>query len=256
MGAIGYFLSYQAIFLASAALAFPLLATLSRIRPAEIHFGRACGQPDHHAPTPPPRIRRLSLWKNYGLLIFAGCLFLFQFANASMLPLAGEELTYRAGTSASLLVSALIIVPQIVVVLTAPWVGREAQNWGRRPLLLLGFGALTMRALLFAVTGNPLLLLFIQLLDGVSGSTLGVLTALIVADLTKGTGRFNLAQGFVGTLAGVGASLSTTFFSLVAGNFGSAIGFISIACVALSLVLIVWSWMPETMPAEIRRATG
>jgi hypothetical protein len=253
MGAIGYFLSYQAIFFASAALALPLLAALSRIRPAEIHFGRACGQPDHHAPTPPPRIRRLTLWKNYGLLVFAGCLFLFQFANASMLPLAGEELTYRTGTSASLLVSALIIVPQIVVVLTAPWVGREAQNWGRRPLLLLGFGALTVRALLFALTGNPLLLLFIQLLDGVSGSTLGVLTALIVADLTKGTGRFNLAQGFVGTLAGVGASLSTTFFSLVAGDFGGAIGFISIACVALSLVLIVWSWMPETMPAEIRR---
>jgi MFS family permease len=258
MGAIGYFLSYQAIFLASAALAFPLLAALSRIRPAEIHFGRACGQPDHHAPTPPPRIRRLSLWKNYGLLIFAGCLFLFQFANASMLPLAGEELTYRTGTTASLLVSALIIVPQIVVVLTAPWVGREAQNWGRRPLLLLGFGALSIRALLFAVTDNPLLLVFIQLLDGVSATTLGVLTALIVADLTKGTGRFNLAQGFVGTLAGVGASLSTTFFSLVAGNFGSAIGFTSIACVALSLVLIVWSWMPETMPAEIgrRRVNG
>src|SRR5215468_5573884 len=215
MGAIGYFLSYQAIFLASAALALPLLVALSRIRSTEIHFGRACGQPDHHAPTPPPRIRRLMLCKNYGLLIFGGCLFLFQFANASILPLAGEELVYRNGTSASLIVSTLIIVPQIVVTLTAPWVGREAQNWGRRPLLLLGFSALTIRALLFAVTIDPWSLLFVQLLDGISGSTLGVLTALIVADLTKGTGRFNLAQGFVGTLAGVGASLSTTFFSLV-----------------------------------------
>jgi len=250
MGAIGYFLSYQAIFLASAALALPLLAALSRIRSTKIHFGRACGQPDHHVPTPPPRTRRLMLCKNYGLLIFGGCLFLFQFANASVLPLAGEELVYRSGTSASLIVSILIIVPQIVVALTAPWAGREAQNWGRRPLLLLGFGTLTVRALLFAVNINPWLLLFTQLLDGITGSTLGVLTALIIADLTKGTGRFNLAQGFVGTLAGVGASLSTTFFSLVAGNFGGAIGFISIACVALSLVLIVWLWMPETMPSN------
>jgi MFS family permease len=253
MGAIGYFLSYQAIFLASAALALPSLVALSRIRSTEIHFGRACGQPDHHAPTPPPRTRRLMLSKNYGLLIFGGCLFLFQFANASMLPLAGEELAYRNGTSASAIVSALIIVPQIVVTLSAPWVGREAQDWGRRPLLLLGFSALTVRALLFAVTINPWLLLFTQLLDGITGSTLGVLTALIVADLTKGTGRFNLAQGFVGTLAGVGASLSTTFFSLVAGNFGDATGFISIACVALSLVLIVWFWMPETMPSNNRQ---
>ena len=250
MGVVSYFLSYQAIFLASAALAIPLLVTLARIRSAEVHFGRACGQPCHDLPTPPPRASRLTLWKNYNLLMFAGCLFLFQFANASMLPLAGETLAYRSGTDASFVVAALIIVPQIVVALAAPWVGREAQSWGRRPLLLIGFGALTARALLFALTSNPLLLVCIQLLDGISGSTLGVLTALIIADLTTGTGRFNLAQGFVGTLAGIGAALSSTFFSLVVGYFGDAIGFISIATVAMSLVLIVWFWMPETKPAR------
>ena len=116
-------------------------------------------------------------------------------------------------------------------------------------MLLIGFSALTIRALLFAVTTNPLLLIGIQLLDGISGSVLGVLTALIIADLTKGSGRFNLAQGFVGTIAGIGASLSTTLFSLVVGNFGGAIGFLSIAAVALSTVFIVWLWMPETKPS-------
>jgi MFS family permease len=248
MGAIGYAFSYQAIFLASAALAIPLLFALARIHAAEVHHGRACGQPDHREPTPPPRVSRRSLWQNSDLLIFAICLFLFQFANASMLPLAGEALAYHGGTHASFVISAMIIVPQIVVVLAAPLVGHEAQSWGRRPLLLIGFGALALRALLFALTSNPLLLVPIQLLDGVSGSTLGVLTALIIADLTNGTGRFNLAQGFVGTLAGVGAALSTTFFSLVVQNFGSAIGFISIAAVALCAVLIVRFRMPETRP--------
>jgi MFS family permease len=188
------------------------------------------------------------------LLTFAICLFLFQFANASMLPLAGEALAYRGGTNASFVISAMIIVPQILVVLAAPWVGREAQSWGRRPLLLIGFGALTVRALLFALTSNPLLLVPIQLLDGVSGSTLGVLTALIIADLTKGTGRFNLAQGFVGMLSGVGATLSTTFFSLVVQHFGGAIGFVSIAAVALSTVLVVWFRMPETKPLVAKPA--
>lgn len=248
MGGIGYFLPYQAIFLGASALAVPLLVALSRVRATEIHFGRACGQPDHHAVAPPPRTLRLKLSKNRGLVVFGGCMFLFQFANASMLPLAGEQLASRTGTSASVATAALIIVPQVVVMLGAPRVGREVQKWGRRPLLLLGFGALTVRALLFAITGNPWLLVVIQLLDGISAVTLGVLTALIVADLTKGTGRFNLAQGFVGTLAGVGASLSTTFFSLVAGNLGAAMAFVSIAGVALSLVLIVWYGMPETMP--------
>jgi MFS family permease len=146
MGAIGYFLSYQAIFLASAALALPLLVALARIRLTDIHFGRACGQPDHDAPTPPPRARRLSLWKNHNLLTFAACLFLFQLANASMLPLAGEELAYRHGTDSSLIISALIIVPQIIVALAAPWARRQAQSWGRRPLLLIGFSALTVQA--------------------------------------------------------------------------------------------------------------
>jgi MFS family permease len=254
MGAIGYVFSYQAIFLASAALAIPLMMSLARIHPADVHHGRACGQPDHHEPTPPPRASRRSLWQNPGLLTFAICLFLFQFTNASMLPLAGEALTYRGGTNASFVISAMIIVPQILVVLAAPWVGREAQSWGRRPLLFIGFGALTLRGLLFALTSNSLLLVPIQLLDGVSGSTLGVLTALIIADLTKGTGRFNLAQGFVGTLSGVGAALSTTFFSLVVQHFGGAIGFVSIATVALSAVLIVWFRMPETKPLVAKPA--
>ena len=100
------------------------------------------------------------------------------------------------------------------------------------------------------MTIDPSLLIFIQLLDGVSGSILGVLTALIVADLTNGTGRFNLAQGFVGMLAGIGATLSTTFFGLIVGNFGSAIGFLSIAAAALAAVFLAWLLMPETKPAN------
>jgi MFS family permease len=252
MGAIGYFLSYRAIFFVSAALVLPLFLAIARVRSADIHFGRSCGQPDHHASTPPPRTSRLSLCKNSSLLTFAGCLFLFQFANASMLPLSGERLAYRYGTGASFIISGLIILPQIVVALSAPWVGQLAQSWGRRPLLLIGFGALAVRALLVAVTIDPSLLIFIQLLDGVSGSVLGVLTALIVADLTNGTGRFNLAQGFIGTFAGIGATLSTTFFGLIVGNFGSAIGFLSIAAVALTTVFLAWLLMPETKLPETK----
>ena len=253
MGAISYFLSYRAIFFVSAALVLPLLLAIARVRPADIHFGRSCGQPDHHTSAPPPRAERLSLSKNFNLLIFAGCLFLFQFANASMLPLVGERLAYRNGTGASFVISALIILPQIVVAISAPSVGQLAQSWGRRPLLLIGFGALAVRALLYAVTVDPPLLICIQLLDGVSGSVLGVLTALIIADLTNGTGRFNLAQGFVGMLAGVGAVLSTTFFGLIVGNFGSAIGFLSIAAAALITVFLAWLLMPETGLPETKR---
>jgi MFS family permease len=167
-------------------------------------------------------------------------------ANASMLPLAGEAFAYSNDTFSSFIISALIMVPQIIVAIMAPWAGRRANIWGRRPLLLVGFAALPIRALAFAWTSDPAILIIAQVLDGISGTMLGVLTALTIADLTEGTGRFNLAQGFVGTISGIGASLSTTLSGLVAGNLGRAAGFLGIAAVALAAVLLLWLFMPET----------
>ena len=250
MGLVAYFLSYRAIFFVAAALVLPLLAGLSRMRSSDIHFGRASCLPNHQGPSAPPRARLRSLSKNRGLLIFAGCVFLFQMANASMLPLAGEAFGYSKEALSSLIVSALIMVPQVIVATMAPWAGRRANTWGRRPLLLVGFAALPIRALVFAWTANPVILIAAQVLDGVSGTMLGVLTALIIADLTMGTGRFNLAQGFVGTMSGIGASLSTTLSGLLAGSLGRAAGFLGIAGIALAAALLVWLLMPETNPAN------
>jgi MFS family permease len=250
MGLVSYLLSYQAIFLAAAALVLPLLFYLRRIRPTDIHFGRACGVTDYQEPGSPPRIPRLSLWKNSSLLIFAACVFLFQLANASMLPLAGEELAYGKGAYSPFVVSAMIIVPQAIVALTAPWVGRRVRISGRRPFLIAGFAALPIRALVFASTADPTVLIGAQVLDGISGAVLGVLTALTIADVTRGSGRFNLAQGLIGTASGVGASLSTTLSGLVAGNLGRAAGFIGIAVVALAAALLLLFRMPETNPSN------
>jgi MFS family permease len=249
MGVIGYAFSYRAIFLLVVVLTLPLFVALARIRATDIHFGRSCGVPHHHTLDLPERADRGSLWKSPGLLVLALCLFLFQLGNASMLPLAGESLIYQGESRSSLIVSALIVLPQIVVAAMAPWVGRQANNWGRRPLLLIGFGALPIRALLFALIPEPQALLAFQLLDGVSGAVVGVLTALVVADLTNGTGRFNLAQGLVGTASGVGASLSTALFGVIAVSFGRTVVFLSIAAAALAAVLILWFLMPETKPA-------
>src|SRR3984885_12208953 len=133
MGLIAYFLSYRAIFFAAAALVLPLLIALGRIRPADIHFGRASCLPDHQGPRAP----RWSVWKNRKLITFAACVFLFQMANALMLPLAGEAFVYSKDALSSLIVSALIMVPQVIVAIVAPWAGRRANTWGRRPLLLV-----------------------------------------------------------------------------------------------------------------------
>jgi MFS family permease len=250
MGFIAFFLWYRAIFIVAAALVLPLLFALGRIQPSDIHFGRASCIPDHQGPGAPPRARLRSLWKIQGLHVFAGCVFLFQLANASMLPLAGEAFAYSKEAFSSLIVSALIMVPQVIVAIMGPWTGRRANMWGRRPLLLIGFAALPVRALVFAWTTNPVILIAAQVLDGISGTMLGVLTALIVADLTAGTGRFNIAQGFVGTISGIGASLSTALSGLMAGSLGREAGFVGIAAVALAALLLLWLLMPESHPSK------
>ena len=249
MGLIGYLLSYQAMFLIAAALVLPLLAALAAIRPADIDFARSCGAARPDAATQPARTTHRSLWKSPGVLTFAASLFLFQLANAAVLPVVGAALVYDGESRSSLIVAALIILPQIVVALLAPWVGRQARSWGRRPLLLIGFGALPIRALLFAWTADPLFLVGFQLLDGISGAIIGVLTALVTADITHGSGRFNLAQGIIGTAAGIGAALSTAVFGLIAANFGRTTTFLSMAAVALLGASIMWLLMPETRPS-------
>src|SRR6202050_3322979 len=150
---------------------------MSRIRAADIHFGQSCGAPNHHGPEQPPRIRRPALWQDSRLLVFFVCLFLFQLANASVLPLAGEALVHESQAGSSLILSALIIVPLIIVALMAPWAGRRAQSWGRRPLLLIGFAALPIRGILFASVTNPELLVVVQLLDGVTAAVFSVMGA-------------------------------------------------------------------------------
>jgi MFS family permease len=255
MGAVGYLLSTRDIFFVAAALAIPLLWVLLQIHGTDIHFGRSCGAPDCHD-TKPNRVSRRSVFKDIRFLAFVTCIFLFQLANASILPQISEPLAHSEGHRSSLAVSALIVVPQIVVALLAPWVGRTAATWGRRPLLLLGLAAVPIRSGLFALTTDPILLVIIQMLDGFSGATLGVLTALIVADLTNGTGRFNLAQGLVGTFSGVGASLSTLVTGAVTQRFGYAAGLLSVTAVGLLAVVIVWEFMPETKPPALSRPLG
>ena len=141
-----------------------------------------------------------------------------------MLPLMGSVLTMRSSRWATVLIAACIVVPQLVVAVLSPWVGTRAQSWGRRPLLLIGFAALPIRGLLFASVSNPELLVVVQLLDGVTAAVFAVMVPLVIADLTRGTGHFNLGQGIVGTATGIGASLSATFAGYMTDRFGSRLG--------------------------------
>jgi len=251
-GVLGYAFTDRAIFFATAVVAIPMLLALAHIPAGAIDFGRSVGAPDWPAPSKPARATRRSLSKHRQLLVFAACLFLFQMADAAILPLVGGTLAHREGSRSVPIMSALVVTPQILVVLLAPWTGRYAQRHGRRTLLLLGFAALPLRALLFGLSPDPILLIAAQLLDGLSGTALGVLTPLIIADLTMGTGRYNLAQGLVGTISALGAAVSTAVSGYLASRFGTGIAFLEILATAAAGTVALWLLMPETKPPRHR----
>ena len=245
MGALGYLTSSRYVFFATAALIVPTLIALFHIRPSEIDPERAHGG-KHDAGLRKLGEGLLALAGNRALLILAACALLFHLANAAMLPLMGSLLTTRSSDWATVLIAACIVVPQLVVAAFSPWVGRQAQQWGRRPLLLLGFAALPLRGLLFGVVTDPFLLVSVQLLDGISAAALGVLVPLVIADVTRGTGRFNLAQGIVGSAVGIGASLSTTLAGYMSDSLGSAAAFFGLAALGFAGLVLVWTSLPET----------
>jgi MFS family permease len=193
-------------------------------------------------------VRLRDLVKNRGLVLFTGAIVLFQFADASLLPMVSEDLATTGGERASLWMSGLIAAPQIVVALLAPWAGYHSERKGRRPLLLLGFAVEPLRALLLAFTSGYGLVLVGQLLDGLSGAIIGVMTVMVITDLTAGTGRFNLARGTVGALSGGAAALSTAVSGVLFQTFGTTVGFVVLAAVAAGATALIWAFISETKP--------
>jgi MFS family permease len=247
MGASGYLISTRSVFVLTAVLLIPALIALACIGDDEIDPERAHGGPA--APRPDAGgLRRLL--GNRPLVVLAACVLLFHLANAAMLPLMGSIVTMRSSHWATALIAACIVAPQLLVALISPWVGRQAQLRGRRPLLLLGFAVLPLRGVLLAVVTDPYVLVAVQALDGISAAVLGVLVPLIIADVTRGSGHFNLAQGIVGSAVGIGASLSTTIAGYTIDRFGPAAAFLGLAALAAVGLLLVATAMPETRPVD------
>jgi len=248
MGLFGEYFSSRAVFWLTAALAMPALIALSMVQ----NTGTVDATPQAK-PIPDADEKRESLrelLRDRRMLIFAACIVLFHLSNAAMLNLAAGEVTAGMGDNVQLVIAACIIVPQAIVAMMSPWVGRSAQRWGRRPILLFGFAALPVRALLFAGISSPYLLVPVQMLDGLSAAVFGVMLPLIAADVAGGKGRYNLCIGLFGLAAGIGATLSTAAAGFIADRFSNTVSFFGLAAAGALAVLLVWAAMPETRESE------
>lgn len=239
MGATGAWLSSRAVFLLTAALCVPALVSL-----AGIGRGPYARRQTTTRKLDWPGLRRL--FSDRRLLVFAICVALFHLSNAAMLPLAGAAVTMRAGQYANLIIAACILVPQGVVALLSPWVGRQAMRIGRRPVLLLGWASLPLRGVLLAVLPGTWLLVAGQSVSGISAAVFGVMMPLLAADMTRGTSHFNLCMGLLGLAMYLGAALSTTLGGWIADGVSLQLAFMALALVGLVATLAMWWAMPET----------
>lgn len=181
------------------------------------------------------------------LLIFAVCAFLFHLANAAMLPLVGQKLSLQDKNIGTSLMSACIVAAQIVMVPIAALAGARADRWGRKPLFLAALLVLPLRGWLYTLSDDRFWLVGVQLLDGIGAGIFGTIFPIIVADLMRGTGHFNLAQGAVITAQGIGAALSTSIAGLVVVRFGYSAAFVTLGAIGAAGAVIFFLTMPETL---------
>ena len=243
-GLVGYVLSQRAVF-----LLVPFFAALTSVAVLTIP-ARAI---DHD------RARDLgrngddgaaagfsTLFRKPPLVIFAVSALLFHFANAPLLPLVGQKLALQFPREATAMMSFCMVAAQGVMVPIALLVGWRADRWGRRPIFLIAFSVLPIRAALYPVSDNVFWLLAVQLLDGVGAGIYQALTPLVIADIMRGTGRYNLAQGAVATTQAVGAAISGLFAGAVVDRFGYSMAFFCLAAAAAVAWAVFFLLMPET----------
>jgi MFS family permease len=251
-GAVGYAFSQRAVFLLVPV--FAALATIAVLSiPAKaIDYNRARDlESEPSAGNSPTGVAGYSiLFQSRPLVIFGVCVMLFHFANAPLLPLVGQKLAAAYPKEATAMMSACIVAAQLVMLPIALLVGRTADSWGRKPLFLAGFALLPIRAVLYTLSDNSFWLVGIQVLDGVGAGIFGALTPLVIADIMHGTGRYNLAQGAIATMVGIGASLSGLAAGIIVDRFGYSATFLALGASALVALIVFALWMPETAEPE------
>jgi predicted MFS family arabinose efflux permease len=249
MGLLGYLVSNRSIFFFVMALSIPTILVLLMIRPGEINYELARGAKDGEKGGKVESV--WMLFQDRPLVLFLVCAVMFHFANAAMLPLLGEMLAKGQGRSSMLFMSACVVTTQLVITLIAAWSGRKAGTWGRKPLLLIAFGVLPVRGLLYTLTSKVALLVAIQVMDGIGAGIFGVVSVLVIADLTRGTGRFNLTLGAISTAVGIGAALSQVIAGSIVHHFSANAGFLFLAAVAAVAFSILYFFMPETRNTQL-----
>ncbi len=238
------------IFYLACGYALASAAVVALIPQAAIDHDVARGRREHGAPA----ISLGETLRRPGFAMFLLAVTLFHLGNAAMLPLAGQVLAITHPGSDAAAMSACIIVAQAVMVGVAFVVGRaSAAGFGRKPIFLVGLAVLPVRGVLFAFVTSPLGIIVVQMLDGVGAGIFGVIATLIAADLMRGSGRINFAQGLVALATGIGGAASNLGAGVIVEVLGYRAGFLALSAAALVALALFSAAVPETRPEIVAR---
>jgi Na+/melibiose symporter-like transporter len=113
--------------------------------------------------------------------------------------MGGDEDDGSPKKTAIPLIASAIVLAQLTMA-AATYAGNYCTKIGigRRPLFLAGLISLPIRCALIILWSNASegFLLSTQILDGVGGGFMGLIHPLLVADITFGTGRFNVLSKY------------------------------------------------------------
>lgn len=161
-----------------------------------------------------------------------------------MASLVAQKISLAHENWSAAITSTTIVAAQAVMLPMAILVGRFADGWGRKPILLFAFAMLPVRALLYTVSDDALWLFAVQALEGVSTGLYSAIKPLVIADLMEDKARYNLASGVVATVQGVAIALSNVLAGSLVDASGFTAAFLVSAGIGLGAALLL-TRMPE-----------
>jgi MFS family permease len=248
-GVAGYLITIRAGFWFAGAVSVLVIAVTLMINPRmidnDVARGLVAGGPAKRGGEKRPSGFGVLL-RSRPLLALCAATMLWQLANGAMLPLSGQELALENVQRGTLYQAALIIVAQLVMIPMAIMIAKHGKDWGRKPIFLVAFLVLPLRGVMFTWWDEPYYIIAVQILDGIGAGIFGAMFVLVIADLTRGTGHFNLVLGAATTIQGIGAALSPGLAGLVAVAAGFHVSLFMLAGIAVAALIVFVLGVPET----------
>jgi MFS family permease len=250
-GALAWMVGARAVFLQVPVIAALTVVAVMTIPYAKVDQRKARGLRSGETETDGPTAW-LRLFRSRPMLIFGACSFLHELAEAPLLTLVAQKLAVDHEGWGLIITSACVVTSQLGAMLAALAIGPYAERVGYRWMLAVGFALLPLRAVLTVLWSDPYWLIGLQALGGVSAGLLAALSPLWLSDATRGSGRYNLAQGAMGTLRALGVTSSAVLSEFAVHHAGYGSAFIGCGVVGAAATALLWFALPDVSSEERR----